>query len=72
MYQLITKEAAARVVSLHPVHVMRLARAGMFPAPIKLGDSRNCAVRFVESEVEAWLQKKLAERHAPEPAPQAA
>lgn len=35
-----------------------------FPKPIKDGDSRQAAAYYVVSEVEAWLQAKIAERDA--------
>jgi prophage regulatory protein len=39
--------------------IWRLYKAGKFPKPIQLSDQR---VGFVEAEVDAWLQKKVAER----------
>lgn len=36
----------------------RLIRAGKFPKPIKVG-SRNA---WIESEVDAWIQDRIAER----------
>jgi len=33
-----------------------------FPKPIKDGDSRQAAAYYVVAEVEAWLQRKVAER----------
>jgi len=41
---------------------MRMARAGAFPGPIKLGGAANCAVRFVAEEVEAWIATRLSAR----------
>lgn len=35
-----------------------------FPKPIKDGDSRQAAAYYVVAEVEAWLQRKVAERDA--------
>jgi predicted DNA-binding transcriptional regulator AlpA len=59
---LLTKKEAAARVGYHPEHIMRLARCGAFPRPIKLGASDGCAVRFVEGEVDAWLEKRIAVR----------
>ena len=43
---------------------MRLAAQGKFPQPVKLGDPEDprSAVAFVESEVEAWITERIAER----------
>ncbi|RRW26499.1 helix-turn-helix transcriptional regulator [Ectopseudomonas oleovorans] len=35
-----------------------------FPKPIKNGDARQAGVHFVVSEVEAWLEAKIAGRDA--------
>jgi predicted DNA-binding transcriptional regulator AlpA len=62
MRALISKAAVAERLGYHPGHLMRLVREGKFPKPIKLGQGEAGAVRFVESEVDAWLDAKLAER----------
>ena len=62
MRALITKSAVAAKLSYHPGHVMRLVREGKFPKPIKLGEGEAGAVRFVETEVEAWLEARVAAR----------
>ena len=54
------RETAAKV-GYHRVHVMRLVKAGKFPKPVKLN---NFAVRFVEDEVEKYMQARIAERDA--------
>lgn len=35
-----------------------------FPKPIKDSDSRQAAAYYVVAEVEAWLQRKVADRDA--------
>jgi predicted DNA-binding transcriptional regulator AlpA len=62
MRALITKAAVAARLGYHPGHVMRLVREGKFPKPIKLGLGEAGAVRFVEGEVDSWLDAKIAER----------
>jgi len=62
MPHLLSKRDVAALVGFHPEHVMRLARAGRFPRPIKLGGATNCAVRFVTEEVDAWIAARMAER----------
>jgi predicted DNA-binding transcriptional regulator AlpA len=60
--RLLTKREVAARLGFHPEHVMRLARAGQFPKPIKLGLTENSATRFSEEEVDAWIGQRLAAR----------
>jgi predicted DNA-binding transcriptional regulator AlpA len=60
--ELWTKKKTANVVGVHAEHLMRMSREGKFPKPIKMGESKNCAVRFVAEEVEAWLAGRMAQR----------
>jgi predicted DNA-binding transcriptional regulator AlpA len=62
--QLISKKEAARRLSYHPEHLMRLVRRGEFPRPIRAGHGPTAAVRFLESEVTAWLAARMAQREA--------
>ena len=62
MRNLLTKRVTAERIGLHPESVMRLARAGQFPRPIKLGTGDKSSVRFVEAEVDAWIAAKMATR----------
>ena len=55
------KRQVADLVGYHPVHIMRLAKAGKFPKPVKLGPG---AVGFVEDEVTEWQNARIAERDA--------
>lgn len=59
---LLTKQAAAEALGVHPESLMRLSREGKFPRPIKFGDAKNCAVRFDHAEVEAWIAARKAAR----------
>jgi predicted DNA-binding transcriptional regulator AlpA len=62
MMRLLSKRETAKIIGFHPEHLMRLARAGEFPQPIKLGAAANCAVRFVAEEVDAWIVARSAAR----------
>ncbi len=62
--RLLRKKEVARKVGYHPVHIMRLAQAGKFPKPVRLGEN---AVAFVEDEVDAWVEEKIAERDGQDP-----
>ncbi len=53
------KREVAALVGYHPVHIMRLAKAGNFPKPVRIGPG---AVAFVEDEVLAWQKERVAER----------
>ena len=57
------KDAAARV-GWHPQHVWKVStdpgyRHLGFPKPVRLGTN---SIAFVESEIEAWLKARIAER----------
>ena len=67
MTRLISKREAADYVGFHPEHIMRLARVGQFPRPVKLGPGVNCAVRFVAEEVDAWIAARLSTRDTEAP-----
>lgn len=43
------------------MHLRRLWKVGKFPKPIKLGENR---LGFIESEIDAWLKQRMAERGA--------
>lgn len=64
MRVLLTKQATAERLGVHPEHVMKMVRQGRFPKPIRMGDSFRHAVRWAEDEVEAWIAAKLAARDA--------
>ena len=64
MTTLLTKKQAADRVGLHPEYLMTLARANKFPCPVKYGQESNSSVRFVEAEVAAWIEARIAERDA--------
>jgi prophage regulatory protein len=42
-------------------HLWRLVKAKKFPEPIKIGEARSA---WVESEIDAWIAGKIAERDA--------
>ena len=59
--QFILKNKTAELVGWHPVHLMREAKAGRFPAPVQIGPN---SVGFVEEEVLAWMENKIQRRDA--------
>jgi predicted DNA-binding transcriptional regulator AlpA len=62
MIRLLSKKETAALIGVHPEHLMRLARQGMFCRAIKLGDGAGCAVRFDQAEVDAWIEKHALAR----------
>jgi predicted DNA-binding transcriptional regulator AlpA len=62
MSRLLTKQATAELVHFHPEHVMRLARNGQFPRPIKTTPAPGASVRFIADEVEGWVAERMAAR----------
>ena len=62
MRTLLTKKQAAKKIGMHPESLMRLARAGRVPAPIRTGDSHRHSVRFIEEELDAWVEQRMAAR----------
>ncbi|HFZ8993825.1 TPA: helix-turn-helix transcriptional regulator [Citrobacter freundii] len=43
--------------------IYRLLKEERFPPPVKIGSR---AIAFVESEVDAWIEQRIAERDQPE------
>ncbi len=60
--RVIRKPELRKKVGLHPVHIARLEKKGLFPKRIKLGPQ---SVAWIESEIDAWLEQRMAERDAP-------
>jgi prophage regulatory protein len=52
------------LTSLSARHLARMADAGRFPKPVRLGEGKNGRLGFVEAEVLAWNAERLEERSA--------
>jgi len=59
---LLNKKQVAEKVGVHPGTIARLSRQGRFPPPVRLGPTMHHGVRWVKSEVDAWLADKIRER----------
>jgi prophage regulatory protein len=60
--RLIPYEAlAAKCIAYSKPHLWRLERAGKFPKRVPIGASRY---GYVEAEIDAYIEKKIAERDA--------
>jgi prophage regulatory protein len=51
------------LTSLSARHLARMADAGRFPKPVRLGEGKNGRL-FVEAEVLAWNDERLKKRSA--------
>ena len=64
MNVLLNKREAAARIGVNPHTLVRMAKGGRFPAPVRLGDHPLAEHRFIESEVEAWIEARVVERDA--------
>ncbi len=67
--RIIRKPELRRKVGLHPVHLGRLEKRGLFPKRIRLGPQ---SVGWVLEEVDAWLRARMDARGEPPEAQAAA
>lgn len=56
-----TELNSAKGINYSRCQIWRLIKQGEFPRPIKCGQNRNA---FLESEIDAWIEEKVAERNA--------
>lgn len=59
--RLMSPKEAATETSLSRVTLTNLSNAGLFPKPVVLGTRR---IAFVRSEVQQWLDDRIAARNA--------
>jgi prophage regulatory protein len=59
--RLISMQDTTKEVPFSRTMLMNMAAVGEFPQPIKLGPKR---LAFLRSEVEAWIDQKIAARSA--------
>ena len=64
MTVLLNKREAAARIGVHPITLLRMAREGRFPVPVRLGDFTLAEFRFIESEIEEWVATRVAARDA--------
>lgn len=58
---LLNLEAVKRKVSLGHTSIYKLMGLGDFPQPVRISDD-SPAVRWLESEIDAWIQSRAAKR----------
>ena len=59
--KILRKEQVSEKVGYTTVHISRLAKEGKFPSPIKLGPGLKARVVWIESEIDEWLEDRVAE-----------
>lgn len=64
MIVLLSKRDAAARIGVNPATLMRMAKEGRFPVPVRLSDHLLAEHRFIESEVEDWITARIAARDA--------
>ena len=64
MNVLLNKREAAARIGVNPHTLVRMAREGRFPVPVRVSDYTLAEFRFVESEVEEWIAARIAKRDA--------
>jgi prophage regulatory protein len=57
--RILNKRQVKELVLYSPQHIARLEKAGQFPLRVQLGPNR---VGWVEDEILAWLEERLANR----------
>ena len=55
-------DLAAKGVPFKRAQIYRKIREGTFPRPIKWGSRRSA---FLESDIDKWVEERIAERNAP-------
>jgi predicted DNA-binding transcriptional regulator AlpA len=61
------KRVSEKTGGLSGRHIMRMVEEGKFPQSVRLTEGsahRKGRIAFVESEVDAWIAARIAERHA--------
>lgn len=61
--KMVTFEALQSYVSYSRTHLRRLEKQGKFPQRVRMGNCpRRGRIMWVETEVEAWRQERMAKR----------
>ena len=62
--RLLSKKQVKELVLYSYAHLDRLEKAGLFPKRVRLSPHRMGRVGYLEAEVHAWIQARLAQRDA--------
>jgi len=59
--KILRQRHVCEAVGYSPMHIWRLEKAGRFPRRVKLGPN---SVGWVSTEIDAWIEARIAERDA--------
>ncbi len=59
MEKFLSKKHVREIVLYSNAHIDRMEKAGRFPKRVQLG---QCRVGWVASEIEGWIESRIAER----------
>jgi prophage regulatory protein len=59
--RILRQRQVCEAVGYSTMHIWRLEKAGLFPRRLKLGPN---SVGWLASEIDAWIEAKIAERDA--------
>ena len=62
--RLLSKKQVKDLVLYSYAHIDRLEKAGLFPKRVRLSSYRTGRVGYLESEILAWIEARLATRSA--------
>lgn len=62
--RLLSKKQVKELVLYSYAHIDRLEKAGQFPKRVRLSRYRTGRVGWLDTEIQAWLETRLAERDA--------
>ena len=63
--RLLSKKQVKELVLYSYAQIDRLEKAGLFPTRVRLSSYRTGRVGYLESEILAWIEARLATRCAP-------
>lgn len=61
--RMVSKRQLKELVLYSSQHIQRLENTGQFPKRVRLGNGPRGRVGWIESEVQEWLQEKVAQRN---------
>jgi prophage regulatory protein len=62
--RILRKPDVLKKIGVSKTQLQNLIEAGEFPGAIKLGGPEARAIGWIEAEIDAWIEKKIAERNA--------
>ena len=63
--RLLSKREVKERVIYSFAHIDRLESDGLFPKRVRLGNGPRCRVGWLASEIEEWLEVRIARRDVP-------